>query len=104
MDKKMIIGNVETGAMWKPVGYKQVTNSAAVIDMSVTTMTPTDAKWCTLQAEVTTIRFTDVTTASPSTAIGQILHPGIAPMAYGGDPRKLQIWVTAGAVNVLFYK
>ncbi len=112
MRKKVIIGDVDNG-LWKPVGYLQITNSAGVVNLAPTNATgPTGGNvtsntvkyFCTLQAETTTARFTDVTGLTPSTAVGQILHPGIAPLMYGGSPSNIQIWATAGAVNVLIYR
>lgn len=112
MDKRIIIGNVEPGALWKPVGYHQVTNRATLYALAPTdgfgptggAIPANTVRFCTMQAETTVARFTDVTGASPSTAVGQILHPGIAPMVYGSNPTNLQFWVTAGAVNILYYK
>lgn len=111
MKKKVLIGDIDNG-MWKPVGFHKVTNSASVIPLAPTDgVGPTGGailantvRFCTLQAETTIARFTDVTGATPSTAIGMILHPGIAPMAYGSSPSNIQLWVTAGNVNILYYK
>lgn len=99
MKKKCIIGDIDNG-LWKPMGYQQVTNAAGVQTLTV----PAHAKFCTIQPETTTARFTDVTTMAPSTAIGQILYPGMAPFIYPGDPNNLNIWATAGNVSVLYYR
>lgn len=102
MDRRRIIGNVEVGAAWKGNGSQQITGVSNVQVLTV----PANTKFCTIQVEATTIRFTDTTSVTPSATVGQILHPGVAPIPMGVDPSKLQFYVsTAAAVLIAnFYR
>ena len=113
MSRKAIIGNVTTDG-WKPCGYFQVTNRAGVYAFQVTdfvgptgatgTGGPTLGKFLQMQSETTTARFTDVTSVSPSTAVGMIINPNQTPVTYVGPIEKLNFWVTAGTINLNLYR
>ena len=101
MSSKTMIGNV-VNQLWDCVGYQQITGAAAMAAPSIAT----GAKFCTIQAEATTVRYMEVTSPSITTGVGMVLNPGLAPQIFCGNMAALQFWCTtaAGIVNVAYYR
>lgn len=99
MKTRMQVGIVD-GAVWQPAGYTQITNAPGLVALTP----PADAKFALFQPEVTTVRFTDVTSVSPSTSVGLILNPGVNPHLYVGPLDKVQFWITSAVLNINYYK
>lgn len=103
---KAIIGNV-VGGHWRSIGIQTVTGAAGPLTLTIPS--PTIAgpvQFITLQSDVTTWWFSDVTTVSPTTLNCQQIFPGQAPWAYAGDPTKIQVTCTtvAAKLNVHYYR
>lgn len=99
---KGIIGNV-IGGHWKSVGIQCVTGTQGPISLTIPSGNP---QFATIQSDVTTWTFSDVTTVSPTTLNCQIIFPGQAPWPYVGDLSKVQVSCTTVAAKLLvhFYK